>query len=134
VKKVTSNHSQMPFDRRSRPDRRNAADRRSGRDRRAGWGQIDTHLLEGAKTTASTVVHEFSRPFTIIIGYVDLVLSTTEEEDTRKKLETVRQQLLLIVRILNHFRELDTYETLDFDGASLLNIRSGEPGDNPSES
>jgi signal transduction histidine kinase len=124
----------MPLDRRSRADRRSSTDRRSGKDRRTGWGRIDAHLLEGAKTTASTVVHEFSRPFTIIIGCVDLILSTTAEEDTRKKLETVKQQLLIIIHILNNFRELDTYETVDFDGTDLLKIIPGEVDNDPSSS
>jgi signal transduction histidine kinase len=133
VKKITSHNRQMPFDRRLRSDRRKAGDRRSGGDRRNGWGRIDTHLLQGARTTASTIVHEFSRPFTIIIGYVDLILSTTKEEDIRKKLEIVRQQLQIIVRILNHFRELDSYETVDFDGIDMLNIPSEAQPGNPSE-
>jgi len=133
VKKLISKNSQMHFDRRSKPDRRKAGNRRNGRDRRAGWGRIDIYLLEGARTAASTVVHEFSRPFTIILGYVDLVLSTTKEEDTRKKLTIVKKQLQFVVRILNHFRELDTYETVEFDGINLLDISSEPQGEPSSE-
>ena len=132
MKKRSSNNSQMPVDRRSKSDRRKAGDRRRGGDRRGGWGRADIHLLEGAQTTAATIVHEFSRPFTIIIGYVDLILASTEEEETRKKLEIVKQQLQIIVRVLDHFRELDAYETVEFDGASLLSMPYNSERDNPS--
>lgn len=120
------------FDRRSETDRRQSTPRRQDKDRRTGWGKIDEHLLEGALTAAATIVHQFSRPFTIIIGYVDLILSTTDEEDTRKKLKIVRDQLSVIVKILHNFRELQEYETKSFDGMTLLDIDS--EGENENES
>jgi len=118
------------YDRRAETDRRQSTPRRKDKDRRIGWGKIDEHLLEGALTAAATIVHQFSRPFTIIIGYVDLILSSTNEEETRKKLKIVRDQLSLIVKILHNFRELQEYETKDFDGMTLLDVDSEDKNEN----
>lgn len=114
------------FERRANDDRRKLTDRRQEKDRRTGWGKNNEHLLEGAATAAATIVHQFSRPFTIIIGYVDLILSSTKEEDTKEKLEIIKNQLKLIVRILKNIRELDEYKTVDFDGLDLLDIKLEE--------
>ena len=110
------------YNRRLSDDRRKTTERRSATDRRPGWGNIKIHLLQGALTAAATVVFQFSRPFTIILGYVDLLLSSTKEEVTREKLLIIKDQLQLIASILNNFRELDAYRTKQFDGLSLLEL------------
>ena len=101
-------------------DRRVIADRRSARERRFGWGKINTHLLQGAQAATASIVFQFSRPFTIIIGYVDLLLASTREEDTKKKLVIVKEQLQIISEILDDFREVDSFKTKDFDGVDIL--------------
>ena len=101
-------------------DRRDADDRRSLRDRRFGWGKINTNLLRGAQAATASIVFQFSRPFTIIIGYVDLLLASTREEDTKKKLVIVKEQLQIISEILDDFREVDSFKTKDFDGVDIL--------------
>ena len=101
-------------------DRREIADRRSARERRFGWGKINTHLLRGAQAATASIVFQFSRPFTIIIGYVDLLLASTREEDTKKKLVIVKEQLQIISEILDDFREVDSFKTKDFDGVDIL--------------
>ncbi|MDX1775370.1 MAG: hypothetical protein R3297_02200 [Desulfobulbales bacterium] len=101
-------------------DRRDADDRRSARDRRFGWGKINDHLLRGAQAATASIVFQFSRPFTIIIGYVDLLLASTKEEYTKKKLIIVKEQLQIIAEILDDFREVDSFNTKDFDGLEIL--------------
>ena len=116
-----------PYNRRSNTDRRKRADRRSGQDRRLGWGSVEDHLLEGAMTTAATLVFKFSRPFTIILGYVDLLTENARDEQTREKLRIIKEQLEQIGRILNDFRELDRYQTKDVDGQKILDLETDEP-------
>ena len=101
-------------------DRRDIVDRRSIRDRRFGWGKINDHLLRGAQAATASIVFQFSRPFTIIIGYVDLLLAGTKEEYTQKKLVIVKEQLQIISEILDDFREVDSFKTKDFDGVDIL--------------
>ena len=101
-------------------DRRDIVDRRSIRDRRFGWGKINDHLLRGAQAATASIVFQFSRPFTIIIGYVDLLLAGTKEEYTQKKLVIVKEQLQIISEVLDDFREVDSFKTKDFDGVDIL--------------
>ena len=109
-------------DRRSERDRRSSTDRRGNEDRREGWGKIEDQRLQGALTTAATVAHLFSQPLTIIIGHVDLLLSTIEDSVTRNKLEIIKGQLQLLSMTLQDLRSLREYEIIDFDGLTLLDI------------
>jgi signal transduction histidine kinase len=118
---------QDPLNRRSNQDRRKRADRRSRKDRRLGWGSIEDHLLEGAMTTAATLVFQFSRPFTILLGYVDLLTDNARDEESREKLRIIKDQLEQISRILNNFRELDRYQTKEVDGLKILDTEMNEP-------
>ena len=97
-----------------------AGDRRSDRDRRKGWGKDEKHLLRGTLAATSSIVFQLSRPFTIIIGYVDLLLSKTKEKHTRQKLVIIKEQLQIISEMLDDFREVDTFTTKDFDGMEIL--------------
>jgi hypothetical protein len=119
---------QDSYNRRSNEDRRKRTDRRTGGDRRHGWGRIDDSLLEGAMTTAATLVFQFSRPFTIILGYIDLLADSARDENSRTKLKIIKEQLELISRILNNFRELDRYHTKEIDGLRILDIEVDDPG------
>jgi hypothetical protein len=101
-------------------DRRSGEDRRNGRDRRSGWGKIDDELLRGALAATASIVYQFSRPFTIILGYVDLLLASTKEKHTREKLVIIKAQLQIISDILDSFREVDDFKTIDFDGVDVL--------------
>ena len=109
-------------DRRSGQDRRSSTDRRSSEDRREGWGKIEDQRLLGALTTAATVAHLFSQPLTIIIGHVDLLLSTIEDSVTRNKLEIIKEQLQALSMTLQDLRSLREFKTVDFDGLTLLDI------------
>ena len=109
-------------DRRSGQDRRSSTDRRRDEDRREGWGKIEDQRLLGALTTAATVAHLFSQPLTIIIGHVDLLLSTIEDSDTRNKLEIIKEQLQALSMTLQDLRSLREFKTVDFDGLTLLDI------------
>ncbi len=118
------------LDRRAIEDRRKNEDRRSSADRRMGWGKIEDHLLRGTLAAAASIVFQFSRPFTIILGYVDLLLDRTKEEQTKQKLEIVKEQLEIISGILDDFREVDSFKTIDFDGLEILDtkkLRQEEP-------
>ena len=115
------------YNRRSNQDRRQRPDRRGGSDRRFGWGRIEEHLLEGAMTTAATLVFQFSRPFTIILGYIDLLAENARDENSRAKLKIIKDQLELVGRMLNNFRELDRYQTKEIDGLKILDIEADEP-------
>jgi len=106
--------------RRKSADRRSGKDRRNGSDRRSGWGKIEDELLRGALAATASIVYQFSRPFTIILGYVDLLLASTKEEQTREKLVIIKAQLQIISEILDNFREIDDFKTIDFDGVDLL--------------
>ena len=101
-------------------DRRKSPDRRSSRDRRSGWGKIEEELLRGALAATTSVVYQFSRPFTIILGYVDLLLVGTREEYTKEKLAIIKAQLKIISKTLDSFREVDDFKTIDFDGVDIL--------------
>ena len=107
-------------DRRITADRRTGRDRRTGSDRRSGWGKIEDHLLRGALAATASIVFQFSRPFTIIIGYVDLLLASSREEHSKEKLVIIKEQLEIISEILDNFREVDTFKTKDFDGVDIL--------------
>ena len=83
------------YNRRANQDRRQRTDRRGGSDRRRGWGRIDEHLLEGAMTTAATLVFQFSRPFTIILGYIDLLAENARDETSRAKLKIISRKIMI---------------------------------------
>ena len=109
-------------DRRSGQDRRSSTDRRSNEDRREGWGKIEDQRLLGALTTAATVAHLFSQPLTIIIGHVDLLLSTIEDRVARNKLEIIKEQLQSLSMTLQDLRGLREFKTVDLDGLTLLDF------------
>ena len=96
-------------------------DRRSGADRRSGWDKIEDHLLlRGTLAATASMVFQFSRPFTIILGYVDLLLSRTKEKQTKQKLVIIKEQLEIISEILDDFREVENFKTKNFDGVEIL--------------
>ena len=120
TKKPEEGDRRKTLNRRIHEDRRRSADRRSGRDRRPGWGKIEGHLLRGALAATASILYQFSRPFTIILGYVDLLLASTREEYTREKLIIIKEQLQIISETLDNFREVDSFKTKDFDGVDIL--------------
>ena len=99
---------------------RRKVDRRRGADRRAGWDKIEDHLLRGTLAATASMVFQFSRPFTIILGYVDLLLNKSKEKHTKNKLAIIKEQLEIISEILSDFRELDDFKTKNFDGVEIL--------------
>jgi signal transduction histidine kinase len=101
-------------------DRRKAGDRRSGADRRTGWGKIESYLLRGTLAATASIVFQLSRPFTIILGYIDLLLNNTKEEQTKQKLTIMKEQLKIISEILDDFREIEEFKTKNFDGVDIL--------------
>ena len=101
-------------------ERRRSSDRRSGADRRSGWGQIEESLLRGTLAATASIVFQLSRPFTIILGSVDLLLKNTREEQTKQKLNIIKEQLQLVSQILNDFREVKDFEKINFDGVEIL--------------
>lgn len=120
------------LNRRRDEDRRKSADRRGSQDRRLGWGKVENHLLRGALAATASIVFQFSRPFTIIFGYVDLLLASTKEEHTKEKLIIIKEQLNIISEILDNFREVDNFKTIDFDGVDILDTKKrldGEPNE-----
>lgn len=120
------------LNRRRDEDRRKSADRRGSQDRRLGWGKVENHLLRGALAATASIVFQFSRPFTIIFGYVDLLLASSKEEHTKEKLIIIKEQLNIISEILNNFREVDNFKTRDFDGVDILDTKKmldGEPNE-----
>ena len=137
----TRNNSAKPPDtgdrrkalnRRRDEDRRKSADRRGSQDRRLGWGKVENHLLRGALAATASIVFQFSRPFTIIFGYVDLLLASSKEEHTKEKLIIIKEQLNIISEILDNFREVDNFKTIDFDGVDILDTKKmldGEPNE-----
>jgi len=120
------------LNRRRDEDRRKSADRRGSQDRRLGWGKVENHLLRGALAATASIVFQFSRPFTIIFGYVDLLLASSKEEHTKEKLIIIKEQLNIISGILDNFREVDNFKTIDFDGVDILDTKKmldGEPNE-----
>lgn len=111
-------------DRRKSTDRRTSTDRRIGRDRRSGWGKTEDHLLRGALAATASIVFQFSRPFTIILGYVDLLLASTKEQHTKERLFIIKEQLQTVSEILDNFREIDNFKTKDFDGVDILDTKT----------
>ena len=101
-------------------DRRRPGDRRSGADRRSGWGSIEESLLRGTLAATASIVFQLSRPFTIILGYVDLLLKNTKEEQTKQKLLVMKEQLQQVSQILSDFREVKEFKKIDFDGVDIL--------------
>jgi hypothetical protein len=68
------------------------------------------------------VAHLFSQPLTIIIGHVDLLLSTIEDRVARNKLEIIKEQLQSLSMTLQDLRGLREFKTVDLDGLTLLDI------------
>ena len=99
---------------------RRKVDRRSGADRRSGWDKTEGLLLRGTLAATASMVFQFSRPFTIILGYVDLLLSRSKEKHTKQKLVIIKEQLEIISEILDDFREVDNFKTKNFDGMEIL--------------
>ena len=95
-------------------------DRRSGADRRSGWDKIAEHLLRGTLAATASMVFQFSRPFTIILGYVDLLLNKSKEKHTKQKLAVIKEQLEIISELLDDFREVEDFKTKNFDGVEIL--------------
>lgn len=123
VKQTAKGDRRKSLNRRTHEDRRESADRRSGRDRRPGWGKIEGQLLRGALAATASILYQFSRPFTIILGYVDLLLASTREEYTKEKLVILKEQLQIISEILDNFREVESFKTKDFDGVEILDTK-----------
>ena len=103
--------------------RRESGDRRYGTDRRSGYGKNEDHLLRGTLAASASIVFQFSRPFTIILGYVDLLLNKSKEKHTKKNLAIIKEQLEIISEILSDFRELDDFKTKNFDGVEILTTK-----------
>jgi len=103
--------------------RREPDDRRCGADRRSGYGKNEDHLLRGTLAASASIVFQFSRPFTIILGYVDLLLNKSKEKYTKKNLAIIKEQLEIISEILSDFRELDDFKTKNFDGVEILTTK-----------
>ncbi|NOQ65773.1 MAG: hypothetical protein GQ556_00960 [Desulfobacterales bacterium] len=99
---------------------RRKVDRRSGADRRSGWDKTEGLLLRGTLAATASMVFQFSRPFTIILGYVDLLLNRSKEKHTKQKLVIIKEQLEIISEILDDFREVDNFRTKYFDGMEIL--------------
>ncbi|MFC1826685.1 hypothetical protein ACFLZQ_01985 [Thermodesulfobacteriota bacterium] len=99
---------------------RRKVDRRSGADRRSGWDKTEGLLLRGTLAATASMVFQFSRPFTIILGYVDLLLNKSKEKQTKQKLVIIKEQLEIISEMLDDFREVDNFKTKDFDGVEIL--------------
>jgi hypothetical protein len=132
IKQPDKGDRRKALNRRRDEDRRKSADRRGGQDRRLGWGNIENHLLRGALAATASIVFQFSRPFTIIFGYVDLLLASSKEEHTKEKLIIIKEQLKIISEILDNFREVDNFKTKDFDGVDILDTNktlAGEPNE-----
>jgi hypothetical protein len=132
IKQPDKGDRRKALNRRRGEDRRKSADRRGGQDRRLGWGNIENHLLRGALAATASIVFQFSRPFTIIFGYVDLLLASSKEEHTKEKLIIIKEQLKIISEILDNFREVDNFKTKDFDGVDILDTNKtldGEPNE-----
>ena len=102
---------------------RRKVDRRSGADRRSGWDKTEGHLLRGTLAATASMVFQFSRPFTIILGYVDLLLNKSKEKQTKQKLVIIKEQLEIISEILDDFREVDNFKTKNFDGMEILDTK-----------
>jgi signal transduction histidine kinase len=102
---------------------RRKVDRRSGADRRSGWDKTEGHLLRGTLAATASMVFQFSRPFTIILGYVDLLLNRSKEKHTKQKLVIIKEQLEIISEILDDFREVDDFKTKNFDGMEILDTK-----------
>jgi len=75
------------------------------------------------KTTA-TLSHLLGQPLTVITGYVDLLSTSTREDDTREKLSIIKGQLELINRYMTDLRNIKEYKTIEFAGVTLLDIGS----------
>ena len=99
---------------------RRKVDRRSGADRRSGWDKTEGHLLRGTLAATASMVFQFSRPFTIILGYVYLLLNRSKEKHTKQKLVIIKEQLEIISEILDDFREVENFKTKTFDGVEIL--------------
>jgi hypothetical protein len=99
---------------------RRKVDRRSVADRRSGWDKTEGLLLRGTLAATASMVFQFSRPFTIILGYVDLLLNRSKEKHTKQKLVIIKEQLEIISEILDDFREVDNFKTKNFDGMEIL--------------
>jgi len=119
--------------RRTPEGNRESGDRRSGADRRSGYGKIEDQLLRGTLAASASIVLQFSRPFTIILGYVDILLNKTRERHTKKKLAIIKEQLEIISEILSDFREIDSFETKDFDGVEILATKKLREEDEPNK-
>jgi signal transduction histidine kinase len=102
---------------------RRKVDRRSGADRRSGWDKTEGNLLRGTLAATASMVFQFSRPFTIILGYVDLLLNRSKEKHTKQKLVIIKEQLEIISEILDDFREVDNFKTKNFDGMEILDTK-----------
>ena len=109
-------------DRRSGKDRRSGTDRRSGEDRRTSWDKMKDQRFHGVLQTTETISHLFSQPLTVIMGYVDLLSSSTGEEDAKEKLTIIKGQLELLSEYLQNLRHLREYKTIDFAGVTLLDL------------
>jgi hypothetical protein len=112
---------------------RRKVDRRSVADRRSGWDKTEGHLLRGTLAASASIVFQFSRPFTIILGYVDLLLNKSKEKHTQKKLAIIKDQLEIISEILSDFRELDNFKTKNFDGVEILDTKKLMEEDEPNK-
>ena len=99
---------------------RRKVDRRSGADRRSGWDKTEGLLLRGTLAATASMVFQFSRPFTIILGYVDLLLNKSKEKQTKQKLVIIKEQLEIISEMLDDFREVESFKTKNFDGVEIL--------------
>ena len=60
------------------------------------------------------------------------MLASSKEEHTKEKLIIIKEQLNIISEILDNFREVDNFKTIDFDGVDILDTKKmldGEPNE-----
>ncbi|UCG13076.1 MAG: hypothetical protein JSU72_00850 [Deltaproteobacteria bacterium] len=109
-------------DRRTGSDRRQGGERRSGADRRGAWEQALDQRFQGALRTVATVSHLFSQPLTVVMGHVDLLSASTEDEHLKHTLHIIKEQLELLSKYIHYLRELNKFETKDLHGLTMLDI------------
>lgn len=92
--------------------------------RRADQIRIEKEKLTAAVETAGAACHQLNQPLQVIMGQVDLLLmDLMEEKPSRKRVETISNELMRLQAITESLSKVTRYETTDYvDGSKILDL------------
>jgi PAS domain S-box-containing protein len=89
--------------------------------RKAEEEQREREKLSTIVETAGMVCHEMNQPMQAILGHADLLSLTVKDSDPqRKRIDTIKEQIMRMSRITRKLMGITRYETKPYAGVSKI--------------